>query len=155
MTFMLKDTGNIDPNGPILREQPGWGERVSAQFRLDRVSSDSMSLQSRAAERDLFAEMESALGPEPEAAKPQRRYHSEAERYAGERDRALSRIAELRAFDPDTFGQLPASREEFDQEVLRRRRVEAQELVDLLDAAPVGGWAPELVGSLGAGVRDE
>ncbi|MGR3456084.1 phage tail tip lysozyme [Pseudooceanicola sp.] len=146
MTFMLKDTGQAA--FPPAREIPSAGERVAAQFRLDRVTGDSLKMQSRAAETDLLREMRETLGDDVELPR------SSAPRW---RDigRAVDQVKELRQFDPDRFGHLPASREEFDAEVLRRRREEVAELQDLLGAAPEGSWGPELIGSLGAGLRDE
>ncbi|QPM89159.1 phage tail tip lysozyme [Pseudooceanicola algae] len=154
MTFMLKDTGTVDPNGPLSHAVPERAERVAAQFRLDQVSTDSMGLQSAHVERTLLSEIQGAIGPDPDAPAPTRPYRSSEKAFQVDRARALRQVADLRAFDPDTFGSLPTTPEEFDREVLRRRRAELDDLMDLLQAAPSGGWAPELAGSLGAGIWD-
>ena len=154
MNFMLPSTAAQDPHGPLDRAEPTAAQRMQAQFRFDRVTTDPMGQQAQAFERDLLAEMKSAIGPEPDEPTPSHRVPSGQSAYLADRKRTIEQIAELRAFDPD-FSNLPATEAEFEAEVLRRRRAEVGELTDLLDAAPVGGWAPELVGSLGAGLRDE
>ena len=154
MTWFGRTGAEAAPNEPLVGGLPSWTEHVQLQYRLDRVSTDNFGKQKQAFERDLLDEMQAAIGPDTP---PQSRTRSSQKRFSLELSQAAERVADLRAFDPDTFSQLPASREEFDAEVERRRRAEVQEILEDKDnvASGVEGWSASLAGSLGAGIRDE
>ena len=57
--------------------------------------------------------------------------------------------------DPEHFGNLPMSPEEFDAEITRRLQAEFGATQDVLSMGPEGGWLPELAGSFAAGATDE
>ncbi|MBR9766042.1 MAG: hypothetical protein GYB53_21625 [Rhodobacteraceae bacterium] len=152
MTWFGRQGAEVAPNDPLVGGLPSWTERVELQYRIDRRTTDSFGKQKAEFEHDLLTEMQEAIGPDTPI---RTRTRSSDKRFRLERDQAAARVAELRGFEPATFDRLPASAEEFDAEVERRRRAEFEEFMELQGNAPEGAWFPELVGSLGAGARDE
>lgn len=131
---------------------PSYGERIAASFRAERLRTNSWD-QKGQIEREMQAEIDAALGPQPQSPGPRRSRIPEPAWSPASRARKFGQVAELRAFDP-AFGALPDSEEAFAAEADRRYRAAWEDQQKVLAAAGEGSWSAELVGQLGAGASD-
>ena len=165
MIFGLEEPGAVSDYLQSLPVMEGrvadYGERAAASFEAARITTDSMSSYTGEVESDLWGDIAEALGPSalpPEASDPGHSTYRDLQEPGilgllhGDRLFEAARVAFAR--DPNAFGWIPRTREEFDAEVTRRMQASLAEQQDVLARAPEGAWGAELAGALGAGVAD-
>jgi predicted kinase len=132
--------------GPRL----SFGDRFAAQRTAAAIELDSWGHRGRR-EYELRDEITRAIGPDPNPG-----FIGRIAPSAVPVERLLDRAARSLEGVPDAFRPpVPTSREAFDAEIDRRLQREYQDQQDVLARAPDGGWFPELLGGLSAGVTDE
>lgn len=148
MTFFLKKRSEEEQQQVdqlMFEGTPSFGERLQAQTKATRIRKDLNSQRAKM-EKSVVEEITSQIpteyivAPDTEAGIPTPMHRH---------DNLFESINRAKAANPK-FGNLPASIEELDAEVDRRRKEELQEAQDVL--ARANGFVPELMGDLWAEV---
>lgn len=150
MTFMLKETGRIDPYGELEDPPATFGESFSAGVTAERIETDAWSRRDRD-RLALLEEMRARLGDDYGEGPPQIPPNQPGSTLFPDRelDHVLARIAQVRREEPvGRFEDLPASRDEFERMVTERRRAELEDAEAVMaSGSPVGSFFGRMYGA--------
>lgn len=142
---------------PLTQKPSGASERFTAAVRQDYILRDVWQ-QKRAHETAVQQELLDAVGPIEDtrvAKSPVEARRNQRAQMAYIEAEAYAKVAAAREANPSAYPGLPASREEAQAEVQRRRMAELTEVNDVLGrAAEDASSLPEIAGALYAGVAD-
>lgn len=156
MSFLIPENQG-EPIAPTRAPAPTRWQRFQAAREQTALSMDSWGRIDQEREQ-LVGEITEKLGPDdaPVPFMMPGLPGTNARRVVDARvERALERAAAMKQ-SPDQIALegIPLDRESFDAEIERRMRAEYAEAAEVLQMAPEGGWLPELMGALSAGVTD-
>lgn len=157
-TFLKRIAEQPTELEPAEAQPPSYGETVGAARRAEAIETDTWSYAHRRA-AETFDEMLAALGPDyagPElrAGSTRRQQGSRRPDYFNQRvTHAAAEIARRRAEDPTgPWGDLPNTREEFEQSVTDSLRAEYDDAARTLEQGPLSA---ELLGRMLTAAIDE
>lgn len=155
MSWFLKASGRADPTAP--QPAPLDAPLPSVGRQMMTAAAEQFMVANNAQNKALHAELltDDIARALNSAAAPTRTSPFELSLAVANRQRArigdlLDQVADLRQFDPATFGQLPASRAEFEAEVNRRDKAVEDEMRALLSRgdSPVAQGAGAIAGAV-------
>lgn len=154
MTAFLPET-SPDQVAP-LAEQPatGFWDRVTAAGKKAWIEADVWN-RARVISDSYEGEIRDSLPTDP-ANPPSARDRLVHDRLSPEtRRRAMFDVIKaLKISEPEKYADTPTSEEEFQAQVLKRRRAEYDEQISILDNAPGDAFAAQTIGELWAGFSD-
>lgn len=150
-TFLPEDSP--DQVAPLAdRPATGFWDRITAAGKKTWIEADVWN-RARVISDTYEAELRDSLPNDP-AAQWRRSSGRNRENPVVKRARLFDVIKALKISEPEKYADTPTTEEEFQAQVLKRRRAEYDEQVSILDNAPGDAFAAQTIGELWAGFSD-